>query len=175
MTTYYDTTGAKHLADCKQCLAGYLCATEAVGALDASNSTVKCADGHYCVRRAFVAVPCPYGTYLAQSDLGTGVDSCVTCPEHYYCEKGQSDPRANACPAGTICPLGSGFYTLCEAGKFCAQSTDSNGHNVIEQNDCTAGYYCPQGTSTEILCTDASLCPAGSKFEGGSAVTCPAG
>lgn len=49
--------------------------------------------------------------------------------------------------------------------------------NVINgaTRDCPAGSYCPQGAVTPTACTDAALCPAGSKFEGGASVSCPAG
>jgi hypothetical protein len=67
-----------------------------------------CPVGHYCpqgTRSAAHAIPCPKGTYRADT-MGFDVVDCGLCPAGKYCPTtGVSAPQN--CPAGKFCPEGS--------------------------------------------------------------------
>ena len=121
-----------------------------------------CLVGHYCKENSAYPVTCQNGTY----QNSTTQESCITCPEGYYCNAGDGSttipklcPKGHYCPQGTAydrskpCPIGTYLDTLgnaaeeqcknCLSQMFC----DQNGLE-FPRGFCEPDYYCSNGSSS---------------------------
>ena len=187
---------APRQAACRQCPAGYTCATGAT-AFAAS----PCTAGNYCPAGSSVVTQCPMGTYSNGAKRGALTD-CIDCDPGSYCDTlGQTAVTGNCtagyfctlksteaapavysaltggpCTIGNYCPVGSTIELSCPPKKYC-----STVNLVADEGDCDAGYYCVGGATTNQptdlsthggeVCPMGSYCPAGTS----SPIPCPPG
>jgi hypothetical protein len=132
-----------------------------------STCTGPCNAGYYC------------GFELSPTIYNSGYGTCINNDNTYYygshgCWQGSTDasPSTQVCGAGTYCPAGSLFPTLCPIGTY---NTNTPRHAVTDCVDCDAGDYCYErgltGPGTD--CKGGYYCPTGS--DESSAEECPAG
>ena len=207
--TFRNTSGGMSVEDCSACSPGHYC--EGYGLSSVSG---RCAVGYYCELGANTSSPmdgitgdiCPIGHFCTMGSIlptsclagtysnTTGVNVCLSCPEGFYCIRGdEPDP----CLAGHYCPQGTGHdvrpcprgtyssqeglsnetqCTPCDGGHYC----DSEGSTSVS-GICSAGYYCQQGVDTSTpsgehrgtgeICPVGHMCPQGTVIPQG----CPAG
>lgn len=115
---------------------------------------------------------CDIGKYctILNSDQAIGSQSYSTgdCNAGYYCESGsdRADPdgyantgRANPCPAGGYCTVGTHLPTPCNSGTF---RRETGGTTQDDCSACEEGYYCIENDPIPKLCYPGAFCPAGS-------------
>ena len=120
---------------------------------------VRCGDGEYCPG------------YLGDATYDKNTN--YTCPEGYFCEKGERFPcdKDQFCPEGSSkpqdCPTGSvcnGFtISGCEPSYYWADK-GNQGSTTTPCEPCTVGHYCPGGSGSDakqIQCAEAEA-PDGS-------------
>ena len=179
--TFLPSEGAASASDCLPCTPGYYCAetgqpnvTAPCSAghycsLGATTSTPTdnvtggvCFKGHYCMEGSAVPTACSNSTY---SNI-TGAESCLVCPEGFFCVRGD---EPDICTAGNYCPQGTGVnIQLCPRGTYSNQQGLSD---VAQCRPCDGGYYCETEGSTNV----SGLCSAGYYCEQGVDTSTPSG
>eukprot|EP00916_Digyalum_oweni_P001658 GHVL01003160.1.p1 GENE.GHVL01003160.1~~GHVL01003160.1.p1 ORF type:complete len:2347 (-),score=554.57 GHVL01003160.1:550-7590(-) len=151
IATHRNETLGIQRGDCDKCPPGFFCGEEGIGVYE----VWACPTGHYCPSEGtIIPIPCAAGTY--QNVTGAGSpdnESCLPCPESFFCEKGSSG--LDACPPGSYCPEGSDDPIDCTPGGFCS------GSNIIPE-DCPLGFYCPLKSIYPTICARGGYCPGGS-------------
>ncbi|CBZ50354.1 hypothetical protein NCLIV_008255 [Neospora caninum Liverpool] len=178
--TYSASPGAGRSDECVACPAGSLCIQ-----LAHTDIRADCPPGFFCPEGStFLGVPCPAGTYRAES-RGTELADCSPCPRGKYCpEPGLAAPAA-PCSAGYIClggakvpaPTDNKTGQACPAGGFCPEGATANspcpagtynplpgGRDASSCMPCPQGQYCLGTTSTtpDGDCEDGYICEKGS-------------
>ncbi|XP_041098352.1 SCO-spondin [Polyodon spathula] len=141
------------------CLAGFYC-------LEGSRSSTPilkefggvCSPGHFCPNGTALPVPCPTGTYRAESG-GRSKGDCTPCPAGSY-QGLEGQRQCDPCPPGFYCrpqalhAQGAVIPQPCPAGHFCPRETEFGTQKP-----------CPQGTHSRQLgltsAAECSPCPAG--------------
>ncbi|XP_060107674.1 multiple epidermal growth factor-like domains protein 6 [Heteronotia binoei] len=184
--------GSGLMAPSGRCTAGFYCLSGSITPTPTDGITgAPCPMGHFCPSGSESPMPCPPGSYLADTP---GQERCHQCPEGKYCIPGH---MPQLCPKGFYCPEGTGLtwqpcppgtYSpnqgvshrtdcrTCDGGKFCLYP---NASDVTGQ--CQEGYYCSQGADRPDPETQhdghAGPCPTGHYCPRGTAVPqpCPVG
>ncbi|XP_039940848.1 multiple epidermal growth factor-like domains protein 6 [Hirundo rustica] len=156
------------------CPAGLLCPAGQAGVPDAAANA--CPQGHFCPQ-GDAAQPCPNGTYGEQRGLSSAA-GCSPCPAGKFCYTDGTEPPGiphptGDCPAGYLCPPGTGFpFSFpCMPGSFWDNSSTEGegickpspaGHfcdspALTEPKPCPAGFYCPEGSSKPEPCPEGTF------------------
>ena len=149
--TFNNNTKSSKYHECMPCISGHYCS----GSRNIQ-PTGKCEEGYYCINGAFTPTP------TWSSILIVNISDLYRCPIYSLNNTG------GICPAGTYCPPGSEYPTLCDRGKYCADEKLGK-----PSGNCTEGYFCDfNSTSPESAeCRKGRYCPQGSPIE----IECPAG
>ncbi|XP_031989756.1 SCO-spondin-like isoform X5 [Corvus moneduloides] len=183
-------------ASCLPCRVGHYCASESTslevmllamvcpagllcpgGQADVPDATANaCPQGHFCPQ-GDAAQPCPNGTYGEQRGLSSAA-GCSPCPAGKFCYTDGMEPPGiphptGDCPAGYLCPPGTGFpFSFpCMPGSFWDNSSTEGegvckpspaGHfcdspALTEPKPCPAGFYCAEGSSKPEPCPEGTF------------------
>jgi len=112
-----------------------------------------CPHGHYCVAATSVPEPCPAGSHLPPSNLGSSLANCIPCTPGTA--SNATGVAADSCPA---CAIGSFSSTLgaieceaCPVGGFCATLGAASASMTFER--CPGGTYNPdRGATNSSFC-----------------------
>ncbi|MGH0137990.1 UNVERIFIED_CONTAM: hypothetical protein FKN15_065321 [Acipenser sinensis] len=173
------------------CLAGFYC-------LEGSRSSTPflkefggvCSPGHFCPNGTALPVPCPTGTYRAESG-GRSKGDCRPCPAGSY-QGLEGQRQCDPCPPGFYCrpqalhAQGAVIPQPCPAGHFCPRETEFGTQTPCPRGThsrqlgltsagglCSEGFYCPPGQISSRPA--ASRCPPGHYCPAGSAAPKPCG
>ncbi|OAF66035.1 hypothetical protein A3Q56_06248, partial [Intoshia linei] len=150
----------------------------------------KCSAGNYCPINSPKPIPCPSGTFSANTG-NTVFTDCLPCPVGKYCTTIGLTNFEGDCTAGFFCvsaaksstpidgvtgyPCPNGFY--CPKGTtsklICAEKTYSISIGAVACIQCTVGSFCKGGAHIE-LCKLGYYCPTGTNLEFPT-TTCPKG
>ncbi|KAL2295830.1 hypothetical protein Nmel_017354, partial [Mimus melanotis] len=183
-------------ASCSPCRVGHFCASENTSlevmllamvcpagllcpggqAAVPSATANACPQGHFCPQGA-AAQPCPNGTYGEQRGLSSAA-GCSPCPAGKFCYTDGTEPPGiphptGDCPAGYLCPPGTGFpFSFpCQPGSFWDNSSTGGegvckpcpaGHfcdspALTQPKPCPAGFYCAEGSSKPEPCPEGTF------------------
>ncbi|CAK8677709.1 unnamed protein product [Clavelina lepadiformis] len=153
--TYTAEEGARTIASCVDCPAGYYCTS---GTANPSSCPPGTFQPDVQKPSADNCLPCTAGMACTVAAL-TQPDS--SCSPGYYCPVGSSLPNndSHACPAGTYTDeyniTSSDQCDICPVRYACYEATGGTNRKPVQ---CAPGYFCPNGTEF----TTQHPCPAGS-------------
>jgi hypothetical protein len=151
--TFRTIEGARKLADCASCPAGYAC-----GAQTTDLSTELCPVGKYCTEGETNPQSCPAGTFGPDEGIYKAAD-CLPCLPGKACTTtGLPDPNTD-CSAGYYCKQGASSATPAES--------DSGG-------PCKSWGYCPPSSTRTLPCPPGKYNDVASSTSSTACKTCPA-
>ena len=168
-------------ATCDECSPGFY----ALGS-GTINCTV-CDAGYFCPNSTSDGVPCPPGSFGAETGGYTLLGACALCSgdtfqfEHgaTVCEQCPADSTA-LIPGSTSCACLSGFAAdrdqdgvvvdcyACPAGSYCPGRSG-------EPRTCPVGHWCGEGQSSPTICPAGTYQPTEGSDSADDCLTCPAG
>lgn len=137
------------------CFPGTLCDAGEVSIPDLSLKAVPA--GYWSPAGATSAVPCPAGTYVAQSGSPTQAN-CTTTAAGYY-SLSASTAYTGMCSPGYYCPAGSTTpqQVPCPTGTY---ASDYGSESLSKCSVCPSGHYCPIASSMPLTCPRGYYCPS---------------